>query len=79
MTPPVTIFSPQQLQQIVNQTIPTSVPADHKYAIVVGADQTGAKVVARFKNSGGNWEFQAAAEHDWSGANSVGAQVIMSW
>jgi hypothetical protein len=76
------IFSPEALAKVVSETLPTDAQPGEK--VVVGTlDQHGAQVVASFKNkanSGGvNWELQAAARHDWSGDNSVGAKVLLRW
>jgi hypothetical protein len=80
VTPPVSIFSPDQLQQIVNETIPTELPAGHRNAIVAGVDQTGASVVAGFTLGAGDvWAFQGAFRHEWTGENEVGARLIASW
>lgn len=75
------IFSPDQLAKIVKETLPDqSNQGDHN-AVVASFDQTGAKVVASFTRQHGSatWKFQAAAEHDWNGDNSVGANVLLSW
>jgi hypothetical protein len=76
------IFSPEQLNKIVAETLPTDAKPNEK--IVVGTvDQHGVQVVASFKNTvhsdGLNWELQAAARHDWTGDNSVGAKVLLRW
>lgn len=79
-TPAVTIFSPQQLQQIVSQTIPQNLPDGHKNAIVGTVDQDGAQVVAGFKlGQNDHWEVTGAFRHQWSGENEVGASIIASW
>lgn len=74
------IFSPEQLDKIVTETLPADAGPGTK--VVVGAiDQHGAQVVASFKSSldGTGWELQAAARHDWNGDNSVGAKVLLRW
>jgi hypothetical protein len=72
------IFSPEQLTKIVNETLPKDQTASH---VVVGSiDQNGVQVVASFKKDAtSKWELQAAARHDWSGSNEVGAKVILQW
>lgn len=73
-----TIFSPDQLNALV-ATLPT-LPAGHKNAIVATVDQNGAKVIAGFSAGPDNkLKFSGAFEHDWSGENKVGAQLLYSW
>lgn len=78
-----TIFSPDQLAKIVNETIPADDPQDnHKFALVGGIDQDGTQVVARFrKTHDDSWTLDANAvwRHEWSGDNKVGAQVLLKW
>jgi hypothetical protein len=76
------IFSPEALSKVVRETLPVDGKPGEK--VVVGTvDQDGAQVVASFKNmpthDGFAWELQAAARHDWTGANSVGAAVLLRW
>jgi hypothetical protein len=73
----VSIFSPEQLEQIIQRTLPAT-PANHSHAVVATVDQNGAQVVASFKRTS-HWELQAAAQHEWSGDDSVGARVLLSW
>jgi hypothetical protein len=71
------IFSPEALQKVVSETLPTDGKPGEK--VVVGTvDQHGAQVVASFKMKD-KWELQAAARHDWDGNNSVGAKVLLRW
>jgi hypothetical protein len=70
-----TIFSPAQLAQILTETIPADVPTGSKYVVVGGLDAEGVKVVAGFTFDRG-WQFRGAYRHDWSGTDTVGAQVI---
>jgi hypothetical protein len=75
------IFSPEALDKIVRETLPDQMDGS-THAVVVTTDQEGATAVASFKRTeatGFNWELQAAAHHDWSGDNSVGARVILKW
>lgn len=76
-----TIFSPQQLSDIVSSTLAASaVPDGHKNAVIAGVDQDGAHVVAAFKlGSKDQWEFNGAFEHTWEGDNQVGASLIYSF
>lgn len=77
-----TIFSPAQLDQIINETIPAATDYTHTNAVVFGVDQAGAQVVAHFVLSAeGNWELDTdgVARHTWSGDNQVGAKVILKW
>ncbi len=75
----MTIFSPQQLDSIVQQTLP-SVPEGHTNAVVGTVDQKGAQVVAVFKLGDDNrWTASAVARHEWSGDNEVGGSIIYSW
>ena len=72
------IFSPEALQKIVLDTLPTDGQPNEK--VVVGTiDQHGAQVVASFKFREDRWELQAAARHDWTGEDSVGAKVLLRW
>lgn len=74
-----TVFSPEQLNQIVQDTLPTDVTPGEK--VLVGAvDQHGVKVVAAFTWKGDlNWELQAAVQHDWDGDTKAGGKVILRW
>ena len=73
-------FSDAQLQSIITETIPSTLPAGHTSAIVGSVDQNGAQVVASFElGDKDEWQFQAAAQHTWTGDNEVGARVILSW
>jgi hypothetical protein len=77
-----TMFSPAQLDKIINETIPDATNAGHTNAIVLGVDQTGAQVVAHFQvDESGNWTLNAEAvgRHTWSGDNEVGARVALAW
>lgn len=72
------IFSPEQLDKIVNETLPQD--EDKSHAVVFGIDQDGAKVVASFKRSPDSiWTLQAAAQHEWSGDNKVGGKLVLAW
>lgn len=79
----MTIFAPDQLNQIIKDTIPLADPADeHKFALVGGIDKDGSQVVARFhKHSGQGWTLDANGvwRHEWAGDNKVGAQVLLTW
>lgn len=74
---PTTIFSPDQLKQLVTKTL-VDVPKDHKIAVVGTVDQHGAEVVANFTSQNNEWQLQAAYRHDWSGDNEIGATVMSS-
>ncbi len=77
-----TIFSPDQLKEIVTKTIPADDPKDHhNFVLVGGIDQTGSQVVARFEKKHDTWTLDADAvwEHQWAGDNKVGAQVLLKW
>lgn len=75
---PLTIFSPDQLNALV-AALP-QLPDGHKNAIVGTVDLTGAKVVAGFSLGPDNkLKFSGAFEHDWTGDNKAGAQVLYSW
>lgn len=72
------IFSPEALDKIVNETIPSTPNATDFHSYVVGGiDQDGAQVVALLKFSDDKWEVSAAARHNWTGDNSVGAKVLL--
>lgn len=77
----MSLFTQQQLDQIVSETIPAATDATHHNAIVGTVDATGAQVVASFTRDEGSaeWEIQAVARHDWSGDNEAGAKVILKW
>lgn len=77
-----TIFSPEQLKEIVNKTIPADDPQDsHNFVLVGSIDQTGSQVVARFEKKYNKWvlDTDAVWQHDWSGEDRVGAQVLLKW
>lgn len=71
------ILSPEALQRVIVETLPPDGRPNEK--VVVGTvDQHGAQVVASFKMKE-RWELQAAARHDWSGENTLGAKVLLRW
>lgn len=72
-----TIFSPERLQQVIDETIPADAkPGEH---FVIGTlDQSGAQVVAVFQVNQAV-RLEAAARHNWNGENQVGAKVIARW
>lgn len=72
-----TVFSSAQLDQILKDTLPADAKPGEN-VIVTAIDQNGAKVAANFKLRE-HWELRAAAEHEWSGDNRVGAKVVMRW
>jgi hypothetical protein len=78
-----TIFSPDQLKDIVEKTIPKDTADEqHNFAVVGGIDQDGAQVVARFeRDHKGKWKLDADAvwRHEWTGEDKVGAQVLLKW
>lgn len=77
----MTYFSPEQLAQLVKETIPDAVPGDRSNAVVATVDLKGARIVASFTRPwySATWQLQAVAEHDWTGDNTVGAKVLLSW
>ncbi len=79
----MTIFSQDQLDKIVSETIPQETDHNHTNAVVFGLDQTGAKVVAHFERdeASGKWALtaDAVAAYDWTGNKSVGAHVGLKW
>jgi hypothetical protein len=80
MTPKLSIFSPDQLSRIVNDTL-VDLPSDHKNAIVGSVDTHGAQVVAGFTLGQDNtWKLEGAYRHSWdTGEDTVGGKVIVSW
>jgi hypothetical protein len=75
-----TVFSQDQLNAIVKETIPSNLPDGHAHAIVGTVDQDGAQVVAGFTlGANQEWQVDGVFRHTWSGDNAVGAQVIYSW
>ena len=79
--PPIDIFSPGALQQIITDHLPP-MPDDGKHnAAVLSLDAQGATIAAQFKFHEGSWtgEVNAAAQHTWSGTNGVGANVLIRW
>lgn len=77
------IFTPQQLQKIIDDVIPAADPKDeHSFVLVGGVNRDGAQVVARFeKDFKRGWSLgtNAAWEHDWTGDDHVGAKVLVKW
>jgi hypothetical protein len=72
---PLTIFSKEQLDKLVSETLPPA-SAGHKVAVVGTVDQHGAQIVAGFTSDNNRWRFNGAFRHDWTGDNTVGAQVM---
>lgn len=76
----LTIFSPAQLAKLVNDTMPKDAqPGEHITVLTV--DQTGAQIAASFKLKADKvtWDLQAAARHDWTGDNAIGARILLRW
>jgi len=78
---PATIFSPEQLDVLVKNTLPEDARPGEK--IIVGTvDQEGVQVVVGFRKgfgASGSWDLEAAARHEWDGSNSVGAKILLRW
>lgn len=72
------LFSDTALKQIVAQTLP-QLPPGHHNAVVGTVDANGIKVVAGLKLKDGHVEVTGAFEHDWSGNDQAGANVLLSW
>ncbi len=76
----MTIFSQEALNNIVKTSL-VNLPEEHKNAIVGTVDATGAQVVVGFSKdvTYGTWTASGAFRHDWSGDNSVGTSLMLSW
>ena len=76
-----TVFSNEQLAKLVNETIPATLPADHKNALVGTVDVNGVQVVVgmRRETTHATWEITGAFQHTWTGDNRVGAKMVTSW
>lgn len=73
------LFSPEQLNKIVAETLPAPVdmPAGHRSAVVATVDQHGIDVVVGFQLTGsGKWRLAGAYQHAWTGGDAVGAKLI---
>lgn len=79
MTTP-TLFSPDQLQKLVAETLPSDAQPGEK-VIVATVDATGAKVIASFNKQVGaaDWSFQWATQYTWKGDVQTGAKIIVRW
>jgi hypothetical protein len=73
------IFSPEQLDKVIKETIPAELPANHTNAIVGTVDKDGAKVAAHFAFKEDRWILEGAYQHDWHGDDRAGGRVIYSW
>jgi hypothetical protein len=74
------LFSPDQLRQAVAAAIPADLPAGHRNAVVSTVDHAGVKVEARLAlDEKNHWQLVAAYEHDFSGTDRAGAQLVVSW
>lgn len=75
------LLSDADLSRIVRETLPAD--AQPGETVIVGDVNThDARIVASFKRQASpkfSWELQGAAEHDWTGDNSVGGKVILRW
>jgi hypothetical protein len=74
----LSIFSPDQLNKFVADTLPPATEHPGKVALAFGLDKSGAKVVANFTSephaSGWQWKFQVGYHYDWqTHDNNVGA------
>ncbi len=71
------------LAALVQEVLPPTAKGGEK--VVVGTiDNNGAQVVASFTFKAGwwkagRWEVQAAAQHRWSGDDSVGTKILLRW
>lgn len=73
-----TIFSPSQLTALVTSILP-ELPAGHTNAVVATVDTSGVKLIAGFSKDNNRWQFNGAFEHDWTGENKLGANLIYSF
>jgi hypothetical protein len=76
-----TLFSPDQLQHLIDMTIPPVLPEGHTNALVGTVDATGAQIILGFKKDahGATWEFQGGYRHEWSGDDIGSGKLIVSW
>jgi phosphorylcholine metabolism protein LicD len=70
-------FSENQLDRLVADILPIDAKPNEKIVVGLITDE-GAQIIASFKFKN-NWEIQAAAKHDWTGNNSVGAKILLRW
>jgi hypothetical protein len=70
----LTIFSPEQLNKLVADTLPPA--SEHRIAVVGTVDRNGTQVVAGFTSESGNWRFEGAYRHEWTGDDSVAGRIM---
>jgi hypothetical protein len=71
----MTIFSQENLDRIIKETLPPTLPPGKTGALVGTVDMSGAQVVVGY-NFNDTWKVTGAFRHDWSGNNEAVASVI---
>ena len=74
------IFSPEQLDKLVNETLSeTGVTSTN--AVVGTVDKDGMQLTAAFswEQSRATWKLEGVVRHNWTGDNEVGAKLLLEW
>lgn len=81
------VFTNAFITEVVKKSIENGdIPADHKLAFVGAVDEKGARAIISVQilnkpvmgDNSLNVKFQSIVEHEWTGDNKAGAQVLFS-
>lgn len=81
------VFTKEYISNVIKESIENgSIPSDHKLAFVGAVDEHGIKAIISVEilnkpildNNVLNIKFQSIVEHEWTGNNNAGAQILFS-
>jgi hypothetical protein len=78
----MTLFDDTAIARAVQGVIDSGdLPVGHTNALVATVDATGAQFIVGVQRQQGaaTWQIQGLYRHDWSGNDSAGARVLVSW
>ncbi len=76
------MFSPTDIDIAVKTAFASasSIPSDHRGAVLFAADQDGAKVILAARVSAGSpWTISAIVDHPWTGGLQYGVTLGRTW
>lgn len=85
--PIVKIFTKEFISNVIKKSIDNGdIPTDHKLAFVGAIDENGIRAIISVEildkpvlnNNKLNIKFQSIVEHEWTGDNKAGAQILFS-
>ncbi|MGI0022741.1 MAG: hypothetical protein ACRD9Q_07765 [Nitrososphaeraceae archaeon] len=76
------IFTNEFITGVIKKSLDNGdLPIDHRLAIIGAVDENGVRAVISVKitnNENLNIKFQSIVEHEWTGDNKAGAQLLFS-